>query len=144
MGAGLAGGPGTFNGAMNTTLHPLLRKCVLVFFDYILVFSKTLEDHKQHLKEVLQLLRRDHWKVKRSKCAFGQEQLTYLGHVVSAQGVATEPTKIQAVQRWTTPANVKEVRSFLGLAGYYHRFVRNFGIIARPLFQLLKKGVPFV
>ena len=60
MGAGLAGGPGTFNGAMNTTLHPLLRKCVLVFFDDILVFSKTLEDHKQHLKEVLQLLRRDH------------------------------------------------------------------------------------
>lgn len=144
MGAGLAGGPGTFNGAMNTTLHPLLRKCVLVFFDDILVFSKTLEDHKQHLKEVLQLLRRDHSKVKRSKCAFGRQQLTYLGHVVSAQGVATEPTKIQAVQRWTTPANVKEVCSLLGLAGYYRRFVRNFGIIVRSLFQLRKNGVPFV
>lgn len=141
---GLAGAPATFNGAMHTTLHPLLRYCVLLFFDDILVFSKTLEDHVSHLRHVFQLLLRDHWKVKLSKCAFGQRQLSYLGHVISDEGVATEPSKIQVVVDWATPSDVKGVRSFLGLAGYYRRFVQNFGVIARPLFNLLKKGVPFV
>ena len=141
---GLTGGPPTFLGAMNTTVHPLLRVCVLVFFDDILVFSKTLKDNARDLRRVLALLRRDQWKAKFSKCAFGQQKLSYLGHVISEQGVATEPTKIRAVAQWTAPTSVKEVRSFLGMAGYYRRFVKNFGIIARPLFNLLKKGVPFV
>lgn len=141
---GLAGAPGTVNGAMHTTLHPLLRKCVLFFFDDILIFSKTLEEHVHHLRQVLELLKRDQWKVKDSKCEFGQRQLSYLGHVISEQGVATESSKVEAVAKWVTPTDVKGLRSFLGLAGYYRRFVRNFGIIARPLFNLLKKGVPFV
>lgn len=114
---GLAGGPATFNGAMHTTLHPLLRHCVLLFFDDILVFSKTLEDHVNHLRQVFQLLQKDQWKVKLSKCEFGQRQLSYLGHVISEKGVATEPSKIQAVLNWATPSDVKGVRSFLGLAG---------------------------
>lgn len=80
---GLAGGPATFNGAMVVTLHPLLRHCVLVFFDDILVLSKTWEEHVDHLRQVLTLLHRDQWKVKRSKCEFGQRQLPYLGHVIS-------------------------------------------------------------
>lgn len=141
---GLAGGPATFNGAMTGTLHPLLRKCVLLFFDDILVFSRTLEDHTVHLSQVFQLLQKDHWKIKESKCCFGQRRLSYLGHVISAEGVAIEPSKIQAVAQWPTPVDAKEVRRFLGLAGYYHRFVRHFGIVARPLFNLLKKGAPFV
>lgn len=144
MSFGLAGGPATFNGAMHETLHPLNHHCVLLFFDDILVFSKTLQDHVEHLRQVLQLLRRDQWKVKLSKCMFGQQQLSYLGHTISAAGVATDADKVSAVQKWHQPTNVKEVRSFLGLAGYYRRFVRGFGIIARPLFQLLKKGSPFV
>ena len=85
---GLAGGPGTLNGAMTETMDPLLRHCVLLFFDDILVFSKTWDDHVSHLRQVLELLRRDQWKVKRSKCDFGQQQLSYLGHVISSQGVA--------------------------------------------------------
>ena len=97
-----------------------------------------------HLKQILALLRRDQWKVKLAKCEFGQKQLAYLGHVISDQGVSTDPSKIQAVQAWPVPQDTKEVRRFLGLVGYYRRFVRGFGIIARPLFNLLKKGTPFV
>ena len=100
---GLAGGPTTFNGAITGTLHPLMRECVLSFFDDILVFSKTLQEHAEHLRQVFELLRRDKWKVKRSKCSFGQQRITYLGHVISAQGVSTGPTKIAAVANWTFP-----------------------------------------
>ena len=121
-----------------------MRECVLSFFDDILVFNKTLQDHAEHLRQVFELLSRDQWKVKRSKCSFGQQRITYLGHVINADGVATDPTKIEAVTAWPTPTNVKEVRQFLGLAGYYRRFVRQFGILARPLFNLLKKGTPVV
>ena len=121
-----------------------MRECVMSFFDDILVFSKTLQEHAEHLRQVFELLRRDQWKVKRSKCSFGQQRITYLGHVISAEGVATDPTKIEAVVAWPTPTNVKEVRQFLGLAGYYRRFARQFGILARPLFNLLKKGTLFV
>lgn len=82
--------------------------------------------------------------MKYSKCEFGQQQLAYLGHVISAKGVSTDPARVHAVANWVTPTDVKGVHSFLGLAGYYRCFVHNFGIIARPLFNLLKKGVPFV
>lgn len=86
----------------------------------------------------------DQWQVKQSKCSFGQQQIAYLGHVVDAAGVSTNPGKIQTIRQWPTPTTAKEVRSFLGLAGYYKKFVHHFGIIARPLFNLLKKNQPFV
>jgi hypothetical protein len=141
---GLAGAPATFLGAMNATLQPLLRKCVVVFFDDILVYSRSLTEHTEHLRQVLQLLKRDNWKVKTTKCAFGQQQISYLGHVINSNGVSSDPDKINKVAQWPTPANNKDVRSFLGLAGYYRKFVKHFGIIARPLFNLLKKNTPFV
>jgi hypothetical protein len=141
---GLAGAPATFLGAMNNTLQPLLHKCVIVFFDNILVYSRSLPEHLHHLKQVLQLLQRDHWQVKKSKCSFGQQRVAYLGHVIDSKGVASDPDKIQKVANWPTPSNSKDVRSFLGLAGYYRKFVKHFGIIARPLFNLLKKNTPFV
>lgn len=144
MAFGLTGAPNTFQGAMNTTLFPLLRKCTLVFFDDILVYSRTLEEHLQHLRQVFTMLAQDQWKVKFSKCRFAQQSITYLGHVVSGQGVSTDPGKVEAVQLWPQPQNVKELRSFLGLAGYYRKFVRNFALLSRPLTDLLKKGSLFV
>lgn len=93
---------------------------------------------------VLQLLRRDNWQVKLTKCSFGQQQISYLGHVINSKGVSSDPEKINKVKNWHVPQNSKDVRSFLGLAGYYRKFVQHFGIIARPLFNLLKKNAPFV
>jgi hypothetical protein len=142
MAIGLSGAPAKFQKAMNTTLA-LLRKCVLVFFDDILIYSKSYEEHLVHIKLVLELLARDQWKVKLFKCSFAQRQVTYMGHVISQQGVSTDPSKIEAVVNWPVPANVKELRGFLGLAGYYRKFVKHFGIISKPLTELLKKGVIF-
>jgi hypothetical protein len=144
MSFGLTGAPNSFQGAMNTTLRPLLRKCVLVFFDDILIYSKTYEEHLHHLEQVLSLLAQDQWLVKLSKCKFAQQSLAYLGHVVSAQGVSTDPSKIADIQAWPVPQDIKQLRSFLGLAGYYRKFVKHYAVIARPLTDLLKKGVLFV
>lgn len=119
MSLGLTGAPNTFQGAMNSTLKPLLRICVIVFFDDILVYSPTLELHIQHLHQVFELLTKDQWLVKLSKCRFAQDSIAYLGHVVSAQGVGTDPTKIDSIQQCPTPEDVKQLKSFLGLAGYY-------------------------
>ncbi|WVZ53784.1 LOW QUALITY PROTEIN: hypothetical protein U9M48_004680 [Paspalum notatum var. saurae] len=144
MAFGLSGAPATFQCAMNTTLKPLLRKCVLAFFDDILVYNNSLEDHLVHLRLVLELLHKEQWKVKFSKCSFLQNKITYLGHVITQGGVSTDPAKIEAVTSWPTPQNVKELRSFLGLAGYYRKFVKHFGIISRPLYDLLKKHALYI
>ena len=140
---GLTGGPNTFQFAMNHTLAPGNRKYVIVFFDDILVFSITFKEHLQHLRLVLSMLAKHQWKVKLSKCAFAQRQVGYLGHIISSTGVSTDPTKITAIDTWPTPANVKEVCGFLGLAGYYRKFIRHYGIICRSLTNLLKKGTMF-
>lgn len=144
MSFGLTGAPSTFQDAMNTTLKPYLRKFVLVFFDDILIYSTTLEEHLVHLRCVFNLLSKDQWKLKLSKCSFAQTEIAYLGHVISANGVGTDPAKLDSIARWPTPASVKELRSFLGLAGYYRRFVRHFGLISKPLTNLLKKSSLFV
>lgn len=117
---------------------------MLVFFDDILIYSRSLEEHPVLLRQVLELLQKDHWQVKRSKCVFAQRQLKYLGHVISEDGVTTDPEKVQTVAQWPVPTTVKELCSFLGLAGYYRRFVQHFAIIARPLNDLLKKGSIFL
>lgn len=144
MSFGLCGAPGTFQGAMNFTLQPLLRKCALVFFDDILVYSKSFADHVEHLRQVFQLLLADSWKVKLSKCSFAQRQIAYLGHIISQEGISTDQSKVEAVSSWPVPSSVKELRSFLGMAGYYRKFVRHFAILAKPLTELLKKNALFV
>lgn len=144
MSFGLTGAPATFQGAMNKTLSSLLRKCVLVFFDDILVYSPTWEAHLHHLELVMQLLSNDQWQVKLTKCSFGRQEIAYLGHIISKTGVSTDPSKVSTVSTWPVPTNCKELRGVLGLAGYYRKFVRNFGVIARPLTSLLKKNTVFV
>lgn len=144
MAFGLTGAPATFQHAMNASLAPVLRKFALVFFDDILVYSKTFEEHLLHLEEVLSILKRDKWQAKLSKCAFAQERIAYLGHVISAEGVATDETKIQSISNWPTPTTAKALRGFLGLSGYYKKFIRNYAVISRPLIALLKKGVIFI
>jgi hypothetical protein len=144
MAFGLTGAPDTFQKAMNKTLALVQRKCALVFFDDILVYNSFLADHVTHLTRVFELLAADQWKVKLSKCSFAQNQIAYLGHVISSQGVATDPAKISAISPWPTPTNVKALRSFLGLAGYYRKFVSHFGVISQPLTNLLKKHSLFV
>jgi len=108
----------------------------------IFFYSPTLEQHYEHLKAVFELLAKHQLKVKGSKCTFAQPQLKYLGHIISANSVATDPKSIEAVRFWPVPA--KEVRKFLGLAGYYRKFVKNFDLISRTLTNLLKKNALFV
>jgi hypothetical protein len=129
---------------MNYTLASLLRKCVLVFFDDILVYIQSYEDHLLHLEQVLQLLQKEQWMVKGTKCSFTQRSIPYLGYVISAAGVSTSEDKIQAVANWPTPTNVKQLRSFVGLAGYYKKFMKHFVMISKPLTELLKKDQLFV
>lgn len=141
---GLTNAPATFQSLMNTIFKHLLRHGVLVFMDDILIYSRTLEEHVQLLKEVFQILSDNKFCIKRSKCSFAQSKVQYLGHIVSAEGVATEPSKVDAVVNWPTPKNLKELRGFLGLTGYYRKFIPHYGIICRPLIALLKKGAPFI
>jgi hypothetical protein len=112
--------------------------CSDSFYD-ILVYSKSLEEHLHHPQLVLQLLAQDKWQVKRSKCSFAQGKIVCLGHVISTEGVSIDPKKIVAIQSWPTPENLTHLRSFLGLVGYYKKFVKNFGVICKPLTELLKK-----
>jgi hypothetical protein len=97
MSFGLTGAPNTFQGAMNVTLKPLLRVCVIVFFDDILVYSTSWEQHLVHLRQVFELLQKDQWLVKLSKCRFAQESIAYLGHVISVEGVRTDPAKLVSI-----------------------------------------------
>jgi hypothetical protein len=136
--------PASFQGIMNLVFAHLLRKGVLVFMDDILIYSQTLPGHLELLQQVFQILRDNRFYIKLSKCAFAQTEVEYLGHNISGRGVATEASKIAAVEKWPRPTNLKELRGFLGLTGYYRKFIKHYGLISRPLFDLLKKNVPFV
>lgn len=136
---GLANAPGTFQALMNSIFGPYLRKFVLVFFDDILIFSKSLSEHIAHLQIVLQLLQEHQLYAKLSKCVFAVQQVEYLGHIITSEGVSTDPSKVTAVADWPEPSTPTQLRGFLGLCGYYRRFVKNFGMIARPLHDVLRK-----
>jgi hypothetical protein len=141
---GLTGAPATFQDFMNHILAPLLRKCVVVFLDDVLVYSPNLTAHIQHLEQVFELLKEKPLKLYMSKCRFAQDKLEFLYHIISVVEVATNPEKVKVFQSWPIPQCVKDVRSFFGMAGYYRRFVVGFGMISKPLTNLKRKGQLFV
>jgi hypothetical protein len=112
MAFGLTGAPGTFQKAMNTTLAPLLRKCVLIFFDDILVYIQSFEGHLTHLQQVFELLCAKQWSIKLSKCSITQNSVSYLGHIIRLEGVATNPDKVATISSWLVPKTVKELHNF--------------------------------
>ncbi|TYK12237.1 pol protein [Cucumis melo var. makuwa] len=144
MSFGLTNAPAVFMDLMNRVFKDFLDSFVIVFIDDILIYSKTEVEHEKHLHQVLETLRANKLYAKFSKCEFWLKMVTFLGHVVSSEGVSMDPAKIEAVINWPRPSTVSEIQSFLGLAGYYRRFVEDFSRIASPLTQLTRKGTPFV
>lgn len=144
MSFGLTNAPAYFMYLMNSVFMEELDKFVVVFIDDILIYSKTEEEHAQHLWIVLQRLQDHQLYVKYSKCEFWLSSVKFLGHTISAEGIAVDPSKVQEVLDWKSPTSVHEIRSFLGLAGYYRRFIQDFSKIAKPMTELLQKGVKFV
>ncbi|KAJ0524657.1 putative nucleotidyltransferase, Ribonuclease H [Helianthus annuus] len=140
---GLTNAPAVFMDLMNRVFHEYLDRFVIVFIDDILVFSESREEHEDHLRTVLETLRQKKLYAKFSKCDFWLEKVVFLGHIVSADGITMDPSKVEAITKWPRLTSVTEVRSFLGLAGYYRRFVEGFSMIALPLTQLLRKGIKF-
>ncbi|KAI3743880.1 hypothetical protein L1987_56947 [Smallanthus sonchifolius] len=140
---GLTNAPAVFMDLMNRVCKPYLDKFVIVFIDDILIYSKTKADHEQHLRLVLDLLRKEQLYAKFSKCEFWLKEVQFLGHIVNEKGIHVDPAKIEVVKNWNTPKTPTEVRSFLGLAGYYRRFISNFSKIVVPLTALTHKGKPY-
>ena len=140
---GLTNAPAAFMDLMNRVFSPYLDKFVIVFIDDILVYSGSSEEHAEHLRTILQILRERQLYAKFSKCQFWLDKVAFLGHGISAKGISVDPQKIEAIVNWKPPTNVFEVRSFLGLAGYYRKFVDGFSKIATPLTNLLKKDQKF-
>ena len=116
---------------------PFLDRFVMVFIDDILVYSNDREDHDMHLRVVLETLRKEQLYAKRSKCEFWLKEVSFLGHIVSEDGIRVDPRKIEVILEWKPPRSVTEVRSFLGLAGYYKRFIKGFSMTATPMTRLL-------
>jgi hypothetical protein len=129
---------------MNSVFMPEVDKFVMVFIDDILVYSKTMEEYEEHLRIVLQQLREHQLYAKFSKCEFWIMEVPFLGHVISPEGITVDPGKVKEVLDWRPPTSVFEVKSFLGLVGYYQRFIPNFSKIAKPITELLKKGNKYI
>ncbi|XP_066341463.1 uncharacterized mitochondrial protein AtMg00860-like [Miscanthus floridulus] len=137
---GLSNAPSTFQALMNLVLKQFLRRCMLVFFDDILVYSATWTEHLLPLHAVLDVLRAHKLHLKKSKCSFAATSVQYLGHVISHEGVSMDVSKVVAVQSWPQPRSARGLRGFLSLAGYYRRFIKDYGTLTAPLTSLLRKN----
>ena len=133
--------PATFMRMMNDVLRPFLESFVVMYLDDILVFSKTWEEHVQHVHQVLETLRQHKLYANMEKCSFGMQRIQYLGYIIDKDGVHVDPEKIRVIQDWPSPKTLTELRSFLGLANFYRRFVLGFSHISWPLNQATKGGV---
>ncbi|GJS86633.1 putative reverse transcriptase domain-containing protein [Tanacetum coccineum] len=141
---GLTNAPAVFMDLMNRVCKPYLDKFVIVFIDDILIYSRNKEEHASHLRIILELLRKEKLYAKFSKCDFWIHIVQFLGHLIDNQGLHVDPAKIEAVKNWTSPATPTEVRQFLGLAGYYRRFIEGFSKIAKPLTKLTQKNKSYI
>ena len=140
---GLTNAPAAFMDLMHRIFQPYLDQFVVVFVDDILIYSQSKWEHEYHLRFILQLLRDHQLYAKFSKCEFWLIEVRFLGHVVSASGVSVDPKKVEAVMSWERPKSVFEIRSFLGLVGYYRRFIEDFSMIVAPMTRLTRKEVKF-
>ena len=144
MPQGLCNAPATFQQIMDSVLADLKFSCVLIYLDNINVFSKTFNEHLLHLEQVFIRLAQNNLKLKPKKCHFFKDRIDYLGFIVSKDGLLPQPDKISAIEHMSTPANKRDIQVFLGMVGYYRRFISDFSKIAQPLFHLLKHEVPFI
>jgi hypothetical protein len=136
---GLTNAPAYFTYLMNKVFMEYLDKFMVVFIDNILIYSKDEEEHEKHLHLVLQKLRDHQLYAKMGKCEFWLKEVSFLGHVISEGGISVDPSKIEDVLSWNTPTSVSDIRSFLGLARYYKRFIKGFSKISKPMTELLRK-----
>ncbi|GJY13028.1 putative reverse transcriptase domain-containing protein [Tanacetum coccineum] len=137
---GLTNAPAVFMDFMNRVCNPFLNKFVIMFIDDILIYSKNKEEHKEHLRIILELLQKEKLYAKFSKCKFWLDSMKFLGHMINSQGVYVDPTKVDAIKSWSAPKSSTEVRQFLGLAGYYQRFIEGFSLIVKPLTKLTQNN----
>ncbi|XP_022157398.1 uncharacterized protein LOC111024105 [Momordica charantia] len=143
MSFGLTNAPAAFMDLMNRVFKEYLDSFVIVFIDDILIYSKTEQCHEEHLRQVLTTLQGNKLYAKFSKCELWLDQVAFVGHIVTKEGIAVDPTKVEAISNWPRPSSVTEIHSFLGLAGYYRKFIQNFSRIAAPLTQLTRKNATF-
>ncbi|GJT02447.1 putative reverse transcriptase domain-containing protein [Tanacetum coccineum] len=141
---GLTNAPAVFMDLMNRVCKPYLDKFVIVFIDDILIYSRNKEEHADHLRIILELLKKEKLYAKFSKCDFWISIVQFLGHVIDSQGIHVDPAKIEAVKNWASPTTPTEIRQFLGLAGYYRRFIEGFSKIAKPLTELTQKNKKYI
>jgi len=141
---GLTGAPATFQREMTKILFPLIGKCVFNFIDDILIYSRTVEEHLKHIKQVLDIFAKHKLKINIEKCSFMQTEVEVLGHKVSTQGLSPLDSKIEAIKNWEAPSTVHELRSFLGAIGYYREFIPKYAQITAPLCKLLRKGTKYI
>nr|GEZ77503.1 retrotransposon protein, putative, Ty3-gypsy subclass [Tanacetum cinerariifolium] len=140
---GLTNAPAVFMDLMNRVCKPYLDKFVIIFIDDILIYSKDEKEHEEHLKAILELLKKEELYAKLSKCKFWIPKVHFLGHVIDSQGIHVDPAKIESDKDWASPKSPTEIRQFLGLAGYYRRFIEGFSKIAEPMTRLTQKKVKF-
>jgi hypothetical protein len=140
---GLINAPSTFMRLMNEVLRSFIGKFVVLYFDYILIYSESLNEHIEHLRAIFGALREARLFAKLEKCTFCTDRVAFLGYVVTPQGIEVDEAKIEGIKSWPIPVTLTQLRSFLGLVGFYRRFVRDFSTIVAPLNDLTKKGVPF-